>query len=120
MAASGRAPKQLHSIQAGDAAGGRLISIPVVVADHEGDRYVVAMLGEGTNWVANVRAAGGNAVLRHRRHEHVRLEEIDPKRRGRILRRYLQLSPERAPTCRWIPKLPWMSSTQLLPSTPSS
>lgn len=36
-----------------------LISFPVVVADYEGERYLVAMLGEGTNWVANARAAGG-------------------------------------------------------------
>jgi hypothetical protein len=44
----------------------RLISFPVVVADYQGERYLVAMLGEGTNWVHNVRAAGG-AMLRHGR-----------------------------------------------------
>jgi hypothetical protein len=36
---------------------GRLISLPVVVADYEGERYLVAMLGEDVNWVANVCAA---------------------------------------------------------------
>jgi hypothetical protein len=45
----------------------RLISLPVVVADFEGERYLVAMLGEGVHWVANVRTAGGPAVLRHGR-----------------------------------------------------
>jgi deazaflavin-dependent oxidoreductase (nitroreductase family) len=72
---------------------GRLISFPVVVADYEGERYLVAMLGEGANWVANVRAAGGQAVLRRRRREAVRLEEVDPDARAPILRRYLQLAP---------------------------
>jgi len=70
-----------------------VISLPVVVADYESERYLVAMLGEDVNWVANVRAAGGHAVLRHGRREELRLEEVDPKLRGPILRRYLQLSP---------------------------
>ncbi|MGE5720855.1 MAG: nitroreductase/quinone reductase family protein [Sphingomonadales bacterium] len=72
---------------------GRVRSFPVVVADYEGERYLVAMLGEGANWVANVRAAGGHAVLRHGRREAVRLEEVDPRIRAPILRRYLQLAP---------------------------
>jgi hypothetical protein len=37
---------------------GRVISFPVVIADYEGERYLVAMLGENANWVRNVRAAG--------------------------------------------------------------
>lgn len=93
MAASGRAPKQLHSLEVRGRRSGRLISFPVVVADYQGERYLVAMLGEGVNWVANVRAAGGKAVLRRGRSEEVRLEEVDPKHRGPILRRYLQLAP---------------------------
>ena len=93
MAASGRAPKRLHSIEVRGRRSGRLISTPVVVAEYEGERYLVAMLGEGVNWVANVRAAGGHAVLRHGQREEVRLEEVDPKIRGPILRRYLQLAP---------------------------
>ncbi len=65
----------------------------MVLADYQGDRYLVAMLGEGTNWVSNVRAAGGEAVLRHGRREAVRLEEVDPGARAPILRRYLQVAP---------------------------
>ena len=93
MAASGRAPKQLYSLEVRGRRSGRLISFPVVVADYDDERYLVAMLGEGVNWVANVRAAGGQAVLRHGRREEVRLEEVDPKFRGAILRRYLELAP---------------------------
>lgn len=72
---------------------GRLRSFPVVVADHDGERYLVAMLGEGANWVANVRAANGRAVLRHGRREAVRLQEVDLEGRAPILKRYLQLAP---------------------------
>ena len=77
MASSGRAPKQLHTLEVGGRRSGRLISFPVVVADFEGERYLVAMLGENVNWVANVRAARGHAVLRHGGREEVLLLEVD-------------------------------------------
>src|SRR6266542_1034674 len=72
---------------------GRVISFPVVIAGHEGERYLVAMLGEGANWVRNVRAAGGRAVLRHGRREAVRLDENEVGARAPILRRYLADAP---------------------------
>lgn len=72
---------------------GRLISLPVVVANYEGERYLVAMLGERANWVRNVRAADGRAVPRHGRHEIVRLDEVDPGDRAPILRAYLLRAP---------------------------
>src|SRR6266540_359789 len=65
----------------------------LVVADYEGERYLVAMLGQNVNWVRNVRAAGGRAVLRHGRREAVRLDEVEPGARAPILRRYLALAP---------------------------
>jgi hypothetical protein len=71
---------------------GRLISFPLVVADYHGERYLVAMLGQDVNWVRNVRAAGGRAVLRHGRRAAVQLEEVDPSVRAPILRRYLALA----------------------------
>jgi deazaflavin-dependent oxidoreductase (nitroreductase family) len=76
---------------------GRLISFPLVVADYEGERYLVAMLGKDANWVRNVRAAGGRAVLRHGRREAVQLEEVDPGARAPILRRYLAVAPGARP-----------------------
>ncbi len=72
---------------------GRTISFPLIVADVDGERFLVAMLGEGASWVANVRAANGLAVLRHGRRETVRLEEVEPECRARILRRHLQVAP---------------------------
>ena len=93
IAAAGAAPKQLHSLEVRGRRSGRRISFPIVVADYEGQRYVVSMLGENVNWVANVRAAGGRAVLRHGGREDVRLEEVDPAMRAPILQRYLRLAP---------------------------
>ena len=92
-AAAGLPPHRMQTLEVRGRRSGRVRSFPVVVADYEGERYLVAMLGEDVNWVANVRAAGGHAVLRHGGHEAVRLEEVDPKIRGPILQRYLQLAP---------------------------
>jgi deazaflavin-dependent oxidoreductase (nitroreductase family) len=86
-------PNRMAALEVRGRRTGHLISFPVVVADHQGDRYLVAMLGERTNWVSNVRAAGGQAVLRHGRREAVQLEEVDPHARAPILRRYLQVAP---------------------------
>ncbi|CAA9468005.1 MAG: hypothetical protein AVDCRST_MAG58-3735 [uncultured Rubrobacteraceae bacterium] len=53
----------------------------------------MSMLGEGVNWVRNVRAAGGCATLRHGRREVVRLEEVAPDRRAGVLKDYLGRAP---------------------------
>ncbi len=59
------------------------LSFPLVIADLEGERYLVAMLGEGSKWVPNVRASGGRAVLHHGRREgRLRLEEARSDRRA--------------------------------------
>jgi len=76
---------------------GKTISFPVVVADHEGQRYLVSMLGENANWVHNVRAAQGKAVLRRHGAQEVRLVEVAPADRAPILRRYLDAAPGARP-----------------------
>jgi F420H(2)-dependent quinone reductase len=76
---------------------GRIIAFPLVVTDYEGEYYLVAFLGERANWVRNVRAAGGRAVLRHGGRQAVRLDEVDPAVRAPILRRYLDLAPGARP-----------------------
>jgi deazaflavin-dependent oxidoreductase (nitroreductase family) len=85
-------PKRLATLEVRGRRSGRLRSVPLVIADVEGERYLVAMLGEGASWVANVRAAGGRAVLRHGRREPVLLEEVEPGERAPILRRYLEVA----------------------------
>ena len=91
--ASGISATRAGTLEVPGRRSGRTASFPVVVADYEGERYLVAMLGERTNWVRNVRAAGGRAVLRHGRREEVRLEEVPPAERPPILRRYLAVAP---------------------------
>lgn len=55
------------------------------------------MLGEQCNWVQNVRAAEGQAVLRHRRATACLLIEVPVGQRPAIIRRYLQTVPGARP-----------------------
>ena len=72
---------------------GRTISLPVAVVVVEGQRYLVSMLGENVQWVKNVRAAGGRAVLRSRGREQILLEEVPASQRAPILKAYLLRAP---------------------------
>ncbi|WP_199584655.1 nitroreductase/quinone reductase family protein [Blastococcus sp. TF02A-30] len=72
---------------------GRVVPVPVVVADLDGERYLISMLGAGSNWVRNVRAARGAAVLRRGTRTAVRLEEVPVAERAPIIKRYLDLAP---------------------------
>jgi len=76
---------------------GRTVSLPVVVAVVDGQRYLVSMLGENVNWVQNVRAAGGKAVLHSGIREEVHLEEVPADQRAPILKAYLQRAPGARP-----------------------
>jgi len=76
---------------------GRTVSLPVVVAVVDGERYLVSMLGENINWVQNVRAASGRAVLHSGRREEVHLEEVPTEQRAPILKAYLQRAPGARP-----------------------
>jgi deazaflavin-dependent oxidoreductase (nitroreductase family) len=76
---------------------GKTISFPIVVAEHAGERYLVSMLGERANWVHNVRAADGRAVLRRKGAQEVRLLEVAPGDRAPILRSYLNAAPGARP-----------------------
>jgi deazaflavin-dependent oxidoreductase (nitroreductase family) len=95
--AAGVWPKRAAALEVRGRRSGRVISLPVVIADYDDERYLVSMLGEKANWVRNVRAAGGHAVLRHGRREAVCLEEVPADARSPILRRYLERAPGARP-----------------------
>ena len=93
LAAAGVGPGWLVIVEVTGRRSGKTISFPAVIADYDNGRYLVSMLGEDTNWVRNVRAAGGRAVLWHGGREPVTLKEVDAGRRAPILRCYLQRAP---------------------------
>lgn len=71
---------------------GRIVSFPLVMVVVDGQRYLVSMLGDNTQWVRNVRASSGKAVLRNGGREDVHLEEIPADQRAPILKAYLQIA----------------------------
>lgn len=95
--AAGIAAKRAAALEIPGRRRGRAISFPVAIANFERERYLVSMLGKNVNWERNLRAAGGQAVLRHGRREMVHLEEVEPGARAPILRRYLQVAPGARP-----------------------
>jgi deazaflavin-dependent oxidoreductase (nitroreductase family) len=76
---------------------GRTVSLPLVTAVVGGQRYLVSMLGDNVQWVLNVRAAGGQAVIVSGRREAVQLDEIPVEQRAPILKAYLQRAPGARP-----------------------
>lgn len=97
VAATGIAPRWTASLEVPGRVSGRTVSLPVVIANLGGERYLVSMLGEKANWVANVHANRGRAVLRHGRREEIRLVEVEIGERAPILRRYLEVAPGARP-----------------------
>jgi len=93
LSARGAGPDYLVTLEVPGRKSGRTVGLPLVVAEVNGERYLVSMLGEGVNWVRNVRAAGGEAVLRHGHREEVRLEGVAPERRAPVLKAYLGRAP---------------------------
>jgi deazaflavin-dependent oxidoreductase (nitroreductase family) len=72
---------------------GRRRSNPVVIATVEGKRYLVSMLGPESDWVKNVEAAHGDAVIRQGRRRRVRLVAVLPEQSATILREYVRIAP---------------------------
>jgi len=94
---AGLLPRRAAALEIRGRRTGKKVSFPVVVADYDGERYVVSMLGSNANWVRNLEAARGTAELRHGRRELVSLVAVAPEHRAPILRRYLALAPGARP-----------------------
>lgn len=91
--ALGVAPNYLVTLEVRGRRTGRVVTLPLVMVVFGQERYLVSMLGEDVNWVRNVRAAGGDATLRHGRREGVCLEEVVIDHRAPILKAYLKRAP---------------------------
>ena len=97
MASLGVTSNYMVTLEVTGRKSGRTISLPVVLALVDGRRYLVSMLGENVNWVQNVGAAGGRAVLQSGGREEVQLEEVPADQRAPILRAYLKRAPGARP-----------------------
>lgn len=97
VASSGVASNYLVTLEVTGRKSGRTVSLPLVMVVVDGQRYLVSMLGDNVQWVLNVRAAGGRAVLRSGGREEIQLEEVSDSGRAPILRAYLQRAPGARP-----------------------
>jgi F420H(2)-dependent quinone reductase len=88
----GLTPPILLTLQVKGRTSSRLRSNVLVPATYNGQRYVVSMLGDRSEWVRNVRAAGGEAFIKRGRARPVWLTEIPPAERAPILKAYCEVA----------------------------
>jgi deazaflavin-dependent oxidoreductase (nitroreductase family) len=91
-ASLGLPPRRQRALEVKGRRTGRPHMLALVVARHEGQEYLVSMLGDG-EWVKNVRAAGGEAYLISGRRRKVSLQEVPIHRRAPIIKEYVRLAP---------------------------
>ncbi|HWE91744.1 MAG TPA: nitroreductase family deazaflavin-dependent oxidoreductase [Pseudonocardiaceae bacterium] len=82
--------KGLHLLIVRGRTSGELRSTPVGVLDHDGQRYLVAPRGE-TQWVRNLRAAGGGQLRLGRRTDRFTAVELPDDAKPAVLRPYLKV-----------------------------
>ena len=102
---AGLMPARVVTLEVPGRVSGRTVSFPLVAVEQAGATYLVAMLGHRTNWVRNVAANGGHAVLRRRRGGpvDVELHEVDVADRAPILQALPRAGARRAPAHRGRP-----------------
>jgi hypothetical protein len=88
LTALGLVPETVVVLEVRGRRSGKLRRTVVVRTPAQGQDYVAALAGE-SEWVRNIRAAAGQAVLRHGRAERVKLIEVPPDERAPILWAYL-------------------------------
>jgi hypothetical protein len=64
----------------------------VVIPTVAGARYIVSMFGTASDWVQNIEAARGDAVVFHGHPAWVRLVPVPPADRAPILREYVRIA----------------------------
>jgi hypothetical protein len=64
----------------------------VVIPTVDGQQYIVSMFGSISDWVQNLEAAHGDAVISHGGSVRVRLALVRPEQRAPILREYVRVA----------------------------
>jgi deazaflavin-dependent oxidoreductase (nitroreductase family) len=89
----GLPPKCQAALEVAGRKSGIARTVPVVIVTVDGSRYLVSMLGPESDWVKNVEAAHGDAVIRQGRRRRVRLATVPTEDRAPILREYVRIAP---------------------------
>lgn len=91
----GLAPRDAVTLQVPGRTSGKARRVPILRTRYQGNDYLVALAGE-SQWVRNVRAADGDAVIRRGRARHVHLQEVAPAGRPHIIAEYLHAGRRRS------------------------
>ena len=89
LASAGVTPGRMITLEVKGRKSGQVRSTVVNSVEYEGGRYLVSPRGE-SEWVRNVRADGGQAVIRHGKREQVSLEEMPAGKTAAIIQAYLK------------------------------
>ena len=91
----GLAPRDAVTLQVPGRSSGKPRRTPILRTPYRGQDYLVALAGE-SQWVRNVRAAGGQAVLRRRTAHRAHLQELPPPERPEAIWAYLGRGRQRS------------------------
>jgi deazaflavin-dependent oxidoreductase (nitroreductase family) len=89
---TGIVPKRFCLLTVRGRKSGRSHTIPIIVLNRDGERWLIAPYGERA-WVKNARAAGRVALSRGFQKETVAVEELGPLEAAPILKQYLSETP---------------------------
>jgi hypothetical protein len=88
----GLPPRSWFALEVRDRVSGRMRADAVVVPTVAGERYIVSMFGTISDWVQNIEAAHGDAVVCHGGSLPVRLVPVPSEERAPILREYVRVA----------------------------
>ena len=89
LASRGLMPSDTITLEVKGRRSGMIRSNVVTWVEQGEERYLVSPRGE-SEWVRNVRATGGDAAIRRRGRQTVRLEEVPTEQRAPIIKAYLK------------------------------
>lgn len=92
VAGLGLLPAILVTLQVRNRNTGKLYSTILVGAEYQGQRYLVSMLGDGSEWVRDAHAASGRAFIKRGRARPVVLIDMPVEVRGPILKAWAQVA----------------------------
>lgn len=91
----GLAPRDTVTLEVRGRTSGKRRRTPILRTPYRGEEYLVSLAGE-SEWVRNVRAAAGRAVIRRRKAHPVHLVEVPVEDRPEVISEYLRRGVERS------------------------
>lgn len=92
LAYLGLTPRNWVALQVRDRVSGHMRADAVVIPTVAGERYIVSMFGTISDWVQNLDAAHGDALVSHGGSVRVRLVPVPPEERAPVLQEYVRVA----------------------------